>query len=125
MVIAKKTMILSIMNNCFPFCFHPGDGLEIFNDHNSKIYRLLIREAVAEDAGIYKVKAVNVAGKAETSGALSVAGTTIRQSFLSNNIRCFYSDYFKRLKRLQDNLEVYLMYTMVQNSQKSRLNPEY
>ena len=48
--------------------------MEIFNDHNSKIYRLLIREAVAEDAGIYKVKAVNVAGKAETSGALSVAG---------------------------------------------------
>ena len=51
-----------------------GDGLEIFNDHNSRIYRLLIREAVAEDAGTYKVKAVNVAGKAETSGALSVAG---------------------------------------------------
>ena len=64
------------MNECCLLCFSlPGDGLEIFNDHNSKIYRLLIREAVAEDAGIYKVKAVNVAGKAETSGALSVSGT--------------------------------------------------
>ena len=51
-----------------------GDGLEIFNDHNTKIYRLLIREAVAEDAGTYKVKAINVAGKVETSGCLSVAG---------------------------------------------------
>merc|ERR1712142_743286 len=55
----------------------PGDGLEIFNDHNSKLYRLLIREAVAEDAGTYKVKAMNVAGKAETSGALSVAAAPI------------------------------------------------
>ena len=81
MVIANTTIILSIVKSCSPFCFHAGDGLEIFNDHNSKIYRLLIREAVAEDAGIYKVKAVNVAGKAETSGALSVAGRTMRQSF--------------------------------------------
>ena len=69
------------MNKCCLLGFSfSGDGLEIFNDHNSKIYRLLIREAVAEDAGIYKVKAVNVAGKAETSGALSVSGKISQES---------------------------------------------